>query len=212
MRISKALSVIAVLLLAGLTLDASTIVNVTFEGTSGVTDSAGDQVLPYFLSINGGPNVAADCYDFFDSISVGQSWNADVDTLAEAVASGKFSSSPGALHGYELIGVLSTLAALTPQNDIDLQQAMWDVFDPGAFTIDAGISAYMATANADLPTFNFARIEFLEPVAGVNAQPFALLVAAPEPANAMLAGLAGRGGGSDGLNEKNAPALARRPV
>ena len=178
-----------ILLMAG-SLSAST-VNVTFIGTSGIADSAGDQVLPYYLSIDGGPALAADCYDFFDQITTGQTWTANIDTLAEAVATGRFSGDPGALAGYELIGVLSTLTALTPQNDIDLQQAIWNVFDAGRFSVSPGMAAFLALATSDVPVFDFSQVRFIEPVTPGSAQPFVVLESAPpapEPGTLLLIG------------------------
>ncbi len=176
-----------ILLMAGC-LSASP-VNVTFTGTSGITDSAGDQVFPYFLSINGGPAITADCYDFFDHITLGQTWTANIDTLAQAAATGRFSGNPGALAGYELIGVLSTLAALTPQNDIDLQQDIWNVFDVGHFSVSPGMAAYLSLAASAMPAFDFSRVSFIEPVTIGTAQPFVVLAPpAPEPGTLFLIG------------------------
>lgn len=188
MTFKNSLKLLSVLLVAGLTLSASTIVQVTFEGTGGVTNAAGNPVLPYFLSIDGGPAISADCYDFLDFVTPGETWMANVDTLAEAVASGRFSGDPNALAGYKLIAVLSLLAALSPQDDIDLQQDLWNVFDPGAFPVASpGMTAFLAAANAGLPTFDFSRVAFVEPVAGVSAQPF-IIVETPEPRTMLLLG------------------------
>jgi hypothetical protein len=181
---------LSLLLLMAASLSAGTVVNVTIEGTGGTTNAAGIPVLPYFLSIDGGPTISADCYDFFDFITPGETWMANVDTLSEAVASGRFSSDPNALARYKLVAVLSVLAALSPQDDIDLQQDLWNVFDPGAFPVASpGMTAFLATANADLPTFDFSRVEFLEPAAGVQAQAFAIPLEAPgtpEPSTLLM--------------------------
>ncbi len=189
MKLTKrALTVALTVLLAAGCLSAGT-VEVTFLGTGGAIDGSGDEVLPYYLSINGGAAIAADCYDFFDTITPGETWQANVDTLAQAVATGRFSGDPGALAGYELIAVLSTLAAVSAQDDIDLQQDMWNVFDAGRFSVSPGMAAFLALADGQLPAFDFSRVEFLEPVPGVSVQPFALLES-PEPASMLLIGVA----------------------
>jgi hypothetical protein len=174
------------LLMAGLTLNASPLVQVTLVGTSGVSDGT-DYVLPYDLSING-QNILADCYDFSDSIAIGETWTANIDTLAQAAASGKFSGNPGALHGYELIGVLSTLALPGAQSQIDIQEDMWNVFDPGRlFAATAGMTSDLAIANAEIPTFDFSRVEFIEPTQGESVQPFVGPTSStPEPASCVL--------------------------
>src|SRR5580658_7502602 len=116
------------LLVAGFTLNAGPLVQVTFEGTGGVSNGA-DYVLPYYLSVNG-VSLSADCYDFFNTITPGESWKANIDTLGQAAASGMFTGYAGALHGYELIGVLATLATPSAQSRIDVQEDVWNVFDP----------------------------------------------------------------------------------
>jgi PEP-CTERM motif len=184
MKTSETLQVAAItLLLAGSTLNANPVVQVEFLGTSGVSDGS-NFVLPYELSVNG-VTISADCYDFFNTITVGETWTANVDTLAQAVATGMFSGNPGALQGYELIAVLSRLAALTPQNDIDLQEAMWNVFDPGAFSISSGMASDLSIADAEMPTFDFNSVEFIEPTQGEAVQPF-VVSNTPEPASLLL--------------------------
>jgi hypothetical protein len=193
MTSTKFLTVVSsLLLMTGFTLNASASVLVTLVGTGGVNNGS-DDVLPYYLSINGGAPIAADCYDIFHAVTVGESWTANIDTLAQAASSGMFSGNPGALAGYELIGVLSTLAALTPQSDIDLQEDIWNVFDPGAFSISPGMAAFLATATAEMPTFNFSNVEFIEPDPGQDVQGFVTLTrfdttSTPEPASILLLG------------------------
>jgi hypothetical protein len=174
-----------ILLMAGFTLDASPLVQVTFDGTGGVSNGA-DYVLPYYLSVNG-VTLSADCYDFFDSITVGESWAANIDTLAQAAASGMFSGDPGALQGYELIAVLSTRATPTAQNQIDVQEDIWNVFDPH-FSVTPGMASSLTTANGEIPAFDFSSVEFIEPVRGENVQAF-VTSDAPEPASRILIGM-----------------------
>ncbi len=174
---------VILLLMTGFTLNASPSVQVTLEGTGGVSNGA-DDVLPYDLSIDG-HNILADCYDFFDTITVGESWTANIDTLAQAAASGKFSGDPGALQGYELIGILSTLPTPTAQSQIDVQDDMWNVFDPGKFVVASDMASDLSIANAEIPTFDFSRVEFIEPTQGENVQAF-VTSDAPEPASCLL--------------------------
>jgi hypothetical protein len=183
----KSLSMLVIpLLMTGLNLNAGQLVQVTLEGTSGVSNGT-DLVLPYELSING-QNILADCYDFFDTVTIGESWMANIETLAEAATSGKFSGDPGALHGYELIGVLSTLALFGPQSQIDIQEDMWNVFDPAKLAATPGMASDLAIANAEIPTFDFSRVEFIEPLQGESVQPF-VTSSAPEPASCLLFGI-----------------------
>lgn len=152
--------IIPLLFLSALALSANP-VTVQLTGTSGVSDGS-DFVLPYFLSIDGGAPIPAACYDFFDAALVGETWTANELNLSEAVTSGQYASDPNALEDYEMVGVLASLSAVTAQDQIDLQHDLWNVFDPGTFTTDAGMAAYLATATAVLSTFNFSGTEYLE--------------------------------------------------
>jgi hypothetical protein len=174
-----------VLLMAGFTLNASPLVQVTLEGTGGVSNGT-DDVLPYYLSVNG-VTLSADCYDFFNVITVGEGWQANIDTLAQAAASGMFSADPGALQGYELIAALATMATPTAQSQIDVQEDLWNVFDP-QFSVTPGMASSLSTANSEISTFDFSLVEFIEPVEGENVQAF-VTSDAPEPASRLLIGL-----------------------
>lgn len=165
-------------------------VTLQLTGTSSVSDGT-DFVLPYFLSINGGAPISADCYDLFDSAFVGETWTANKLTLAEAVTTGQYSSDPNALEDYEIVGILSTFATPTSQDQIDLQHDLWNVFDPGAFTPDAGMAVYLTTAISDLPTFDFSDIAYFEGVSGSPAvQAFVDESPTPEPADLFMVVLA----------------------
>lgn len=67
---------------------------VTFEGTSGVS-SGSEDALPHYLSFDRGAPIAADCCDLLDRITPGETWTANIDTLAQAASSGMFASNPG---------------------------------------------------------------------------------------------------------------------
>jgi hypothetical protein len=172
----------ALILAAGVTIAQASTLTVTVEAL-GISDGV-NNVLPDVLSV-GGDKLLADCYDFFDPISIGETWQANVLTLAHAASSGMFSGKPDALAGYELVGVLSTQAAPTPQNQIDLQHAIWNVFDPGRFAVTAGVASYDATALAEIPTFNFGSVEYIEGVKGTAVQSF-VTDSTPEPASLIL--------------------------
>ena len=136
--------------------------------------------IPYQITDNGIPTTV-DCYDFLDYISIGQSWQANSDTLAQAAATGRFSSKPNALYGYELIGVLSTLSAPTQLDQIAIQQDLWDVFDPGAFAPNALMMSYDSTAAAEISGFDFSKVRYLEPT-GKDGQAFVVVSSStPEP-------------------------------
>ena len=142
-------------------------VTVQLIGTSGVSDGS-DYVLPYFISIDGGPSIAVACYDFFDTVTVGQTWLANELTLAQAATTGQFSGNPNALQGYETIAVLDAFTFNTAQQETDLQHTIWDVFDPGAFSVDSAMALDLTEATGEIPTFNFSGTTFLEGVGNTS--------------------------------------------
>lgn len=151
----------AVLTMLTALLASATPVTVQLVGTSGVSDGS-DYVLPYSLSIDGGPSFLADCYNLLATVTVGQTWSANEWTLAEAVSMGQFSSDPNALQEYELIGVLDDFTLSTPQQEIDIQHLIWDVTDPGAFAMDAEMNLDLIAATGAIPTYDFEYARYIE--------------------------------------------------
>ena len=185
---------LALLLFTAL-LASANLVTVELTGTSGVGDGT-DEVLPYYPSINGGVPISADCYDFFDEVGVGQIWQASEMTLAQVLVSGQFAGGANALENYELAGIFSTFIAATQQQQIDLQHDLWNLFDPGRFVADAGMTSFLNTGIAELPAFNFSGVEYLEGVPGTKpVQAFVIYTDSslkisdtPEPATMALMG------------------------
>lgn len=172
---------------------------------TGVGPSDGQYyVLPYQLSING-VETNAICYDFEDEISMNQTWSANLLTLDGAAAGGQFSylGPTLALADYEQVAWLSSLyfagPALATEDEIDLQHAIWDVFDPTAFNLPANafLTNVQATEAAGIAGLDFDNYQFLEaiPENGGQAQSFVLYTGGdnnntnpttPEPGAAVL--------------------------
>lgn len=178
-------------------LASAEVVTVQLTGTSGVSDGA-DYVLPYQLSINGAASIGADCYDLFDVVFVGESWTANEFTLAQVLVDGQYAGDVDATENYELAGIFSTLATTSPQDQIDLQHDFWNLFDPGSFVPNTGMSAYLATAESQLGTFDFANTRYLEGVSGTSPAVQAFVINktdtlefsdSPESGTALLMGI-----------------------
>ena len=190
----------ALLVSMGLTMafcaEAST-VSVTFlSADTGVTNGT-DYVLPYQLSIDG-ITTDATCYDIFDDVTFGQSWTANVLTTAQAIAEGQFSSAPNAAVGYDEIAFLSQQTTSSPQDQIDLQEDIWNVFGGDPYPVTTGMQNYLnlLATSAYSSSFDFGSVDFLEDVNQgtgraqafvVHSSPGLTTVASiPEPGTMML--------------------------
>ena len=201
--ISKKWYTVAVLLGTGLLMalsaEAST-VSVTFLGADTGVNNGTDFVLPYQLLIDG-ITTDATCYDIFDSVSLGETWTANVWTTAQAIAEGQFSSAPNAAAGYDEIAFLSQQATNSAQDQIDLQEDIWNVFGGNLYPVTPGMQSYLNLLNTPAYTgFNFNSVEFLEDadqdagraqafVVSSSSPVFQNAASAPEPGTlALLAG------------------------
>jgi len=182
---------------------------VELTGVSGANDGQ-YYVLPYQLTIDGTP-VDAICYDALDEVSMDQVWPADELSLAVAASQGLFSDVPDALSSYETVAYLASywftgqITILADQ--IALQHAIWNVFDPGAFTVSSSFVESLLgpdglAPEAALAAFNqYNDFSFLEAIPeddGYLAQSFVLYTpeggggqspSVPEPRSTILLGL-----------------------
>jgi hypothetical protein len=187
-------------------------VTVTLAGAGPVNDGV-DYVLPYQLTIDGQGPYDADCYDFFDNVNLGQSWQANELTLNQAITSGAFSGTSGhgvgsnALADYEAIAWLSAQVTPTAQSQVDLQHTIWNVFDPGAFAVTTSMQQILGDLGAAQASsyngFSFANFLFLEATTGSPGDgtfPQAFVIdtggntrgvdpVAPEPGSVVLLGI-----------------------
>jgi hypothetical protein len=167
-------------------------VALTFVGAgTGVTNGA-DYVLPYQLTVNG-VLVNAICYDVFDEVTAGQTWTANELTLDQAAVAGQFHAGPNALAEYKEIGFLSRQVTASPQNQIDLQQDIWNVFAPGRYAVTAGMQSYLnLLATSAFTSFDFGSVRFLEDINQGSGRAQAFVIdpppSVPEPGTVMLFG------------------------
>jgi hypothetical protein len=188
---------------------AAPIVNVEFVGPgTSVADPSGVAVTPYAIKIDGVDQVVT-CYDLFDGIADGETWSAYEYSLADAIDHGMFSSGFGdPTLGYESVGWLSAQTYSTPEEEVGLQYAIWDVFaDVNALSGDEA-TAYQHYENLltaeignNFADFDFSHTTFLEPTTGAvgatgTKQAFVFAVtsgggdqtSAPEPGTIVMIG------------------------
>lgn len=181
------------LLLTGTILSADSI-SVTLIGAGPANDGT-YYVLPYQLSV-GGVDFNADCYDAFDEVYLNQTWQANELTLNRAAAYGQFSGEADALTGYEEVAWLSAQPTPTESSRVDLQHAIWNVFDPAAdFTVSTTLQQSLTAAEANgFAGFDFDNYMFLEAIQGSGSLAQAFVIYAP-----------GYGTGGGGQNPAQTP-------
>ena len=173
------------LLLAIAPASAST-VSVQFVGVGGASQN-GVYTYLYYLTMNGGPQTPMMCDDFYDRISVGDSWQANITQLS----SGDLSLTRfGNLTKYEEAAYLLLQTRTTdPSQWGNINWAIWDIFDPNAdpgAAYKAGVDYWLNKAETvDLSKINFSGIRIVTPT-GDYGQEF--LYDTPEPGTLLLLG------------------------
>jgi hypothetical protein len=144
---SRKFAVLSCLLLGGLSALAD--VDVTFTGVNGVADF-GYYVGPYYGTINGDP-VTLYCVDFENEVYFGESWQANLTSLAGGDLSdtryGGIVGPPDGQQLYEEAAWLTTQYASNPDDYGDIQTTIWQLFDPNAPAPSSGYWLQMAEKN-----------------------------------------------------------------
>lgn len=191
-------------------------VQVTFVGVGpGVpTDGNNQFVTPYELTIDDGSGppqlIFVTCYDQVDDVSIGDTWTANELSVTDAMTSGFFSSIDP--DGYKEIAWLSSQTYADANHEIALQHAIWSIFGSAPTSQSETdplqhqyyLDYLTALGNADLDSYDFSGITFLEQVDGhpgstnpptEQAFVFGIIVpnsthsfGAPEPGTSVLIG------------------------
>ncbi len=165
---------------------AASTVDVNFVGLSGASQN-GIYTYPYYLTINNGPWTPMMCDDFYDHISVGDSWQATITQLS----SGDMSQTRfGDLTKYQEAAYLLLQTRVVDQSQWgNINWAVWDIFDPSAdpgAAYQPGVDYWLTKAETvDLSTIDFSGVRIVTPT-GDYGQEF--LYATPEPGTLLLIG------------------------
>ncbi len=140
---------------------------ITFvDAPTGVNDGA-HYVMPYRITIDAAYRLVT-CYDTFDEVKQGDTWQANLLSINDAAATGYF-GGPQALPLYERVAWLSAQTYSNASQQVGLQHAIWRVFGSASQTQDAityGNAADVAAAN-NYSGFDFSNFRFIEQVGGI---------------------------------------------
>jgi hypothetical protein len=174
-------------------------VSMQFENVNGANNGI-YYVSPYYGTMNGQP-VVLFCDDIKNEVGFGQTWSANVTNLETALSTtngfantryGSMSNSavianPGL--AYEEAAWLTTQFAGNPTQWVSLQEALWDIMNPGTYS-GSGVSYWLAAATGfgSDPNFNPASFEIVTNVGPLclTGQVQEFIVQTPEPGTMAL--------------------------
>ena len=170
--------------------------SVTLTGVSGNVQG-GVYTSPYFLSINGGPDVAVMCVDFDHHVTVGESWDATLTSMTGDLSNTRLGASGFATYREEAWLYQQFLNGAASSGDINY--AVWALTAPDAMT-SAGWSVgaqnwFNLATTTDLTGFDSTMVKFTiitpNDLSGEGPQEFlstAVVVPTPEPGGLFLLG------------------------
>ena len=181
-------SFVALVAAAGLA-SATPVTTVTAKlvnaGSPVITDSDGNDVGPYTLSING-VKYSALCVDFSDESWVNETWQAYESPLNGSLAN---TYLPSDSKQYKEEAYLLSLILQPGADRTDIQHAAWAITDPW-YWANSAAQQYINLAQANYSTVNTANFDIISDVDQdcYRAQEFIIEPSAnaPEPASLLL--------------------------
>jgi hypothetical protein len=167
-------------------------VQMVFTGVNGANNGY-YYVSPYFGTMDGKP-ITLFCIDLGNEVHFGQHWQANLSTITNGsnLGNSRYGSLPGALTLYQEAAWLITQFPNHPNDYVNLQYALWTLFDPSLAPHNAASNAWLVLAAANYQSINlsgFRVITNLPPVHMTGqVQEFITLVPVPEPASLLLLG------------------------
>lgn len=168
-------------------------VTMVFTGVNGAHGS-GYYVSPYYGTMNGQP-VTLFCVDFGNHVSIGQTWLANLSTIANGsdLSLTRFGGLANSHALYQQAAWLISQFSTHPSDYVNLQYALWNLFTPSApDTAASNHWLWLAQQNyANMDFSGFVVITNIAPVrlTGSNqVQEFIAIVPTPEPASLALFG------------------------
>jgi len=190
MKVTKILMLLAFMFMLGPMLRAdSTPVTMVFTGVNGSND--GHYYVSPYTGTMSGQTVTLFCVDVINDVNFGQSWQANVTSLASGNLSntryGNSTISPVAANAavlYAEAAWLTTQFASNPSDYVSLQYALWDLMNPGSEpTSYENVQHWLDLAAANYGSINpsqFAIITNVGPVT-LTGQVQEFIIRTPEP-------------------------------
>jgi hypothetical protein len=172
-------------------------VTLHFTGVNGVNDGH-VYVSPYFATLNGSP-ITIFCVDYRNEVHWGQTWQANSTWLIPAgnLSNTRFGVLPGASTLYLQAAWLASQMSTHPGDLVNIQYAMWNLFNPAQSPDTAGSAAWLGMAAANYGNlhapagYGWVILTNTAPVTLVGSnqvQEFLALRPVPEPASLALFG------------------------
>jgi len=128
---------------------AGTIPNGSTAGSLYLTGTNG-QVYPYTFNVTVAgkttDGIALSCLNDNRSVSVGESWNVDIINLETLITDGVSSVDGSSVKDLEADSYLDSLYNTGVATDTELQDAIWDILNPGSKSLDSTAQGYENTA------------------------------------------------------------------
>ena len=170
-------------------------VSMQFIGVNGTNDGH-YYVSPYYGTMNGSP-VTLYCVDIANTIHFNQVWQANLSTITigSNLSDTRYGGLPNGLALYQQAAWLINQFPTHPTDYVNLQYALWNLFNPSLAPDSAGSNIWLALATANFGSTNFGNFRVVTNLGPVyptgQEQEFIIIVPpspVPEPATLALFG------------------------
>ena len=165
-------------------------VTLQFTGVNGANNGQ-YYVSPYYGTLNGAP-VILYCVDIANTVHFGQVWEANLSsiTTGSSLTDTRYGGLPNGLALYQQAAWLINQFPTHPTDNVNLQYALWNLFNPSMSPDTAGSNNWLLLAAANYGSTNFDNFMVVTNTAPVNAtgQVQEFIIITPEPGTLALFG------------------------
>lgn len=170
-------------------------VTMQFTGVNGAINGH-YYVSPYYGTMNGSP-VTLYCVDIANSVHFNQVWEANLSTITNGsnLSNTRYGGLPNGLALYQQAAWLIDQFPTHTSDYVNLQYALWNLFNPSLAPDSAGSNSWLALAAANFGSMSFGNFRVVTNIGPVyrtgQVQEFIIIVPpspVPEPATLALFG------------------------